>query len=136
MTDALTPAEQRFPGCWRLSHVRREVAATGEKLDADVTQAGYISYTPDRRVMVILSRARAGMPDEITCYAARWSVEGDHIFHDVDIASRAPWAGTRQTRGYRFEGGKLTLSPPVSADFIHGVVTRRSLVWERVAPGP
>ncbi len=134
MTSGPNAIEQKFLGTWRLVGVDREEVATGRKLDQDVKQTGYISYTPDGRMMVIISHLAPGKPEEITCYSARWRVEGDHVVHDVDIAARAPWVGTKQIRGFRFEGDRLTLSPPVSADFVHGSVTRRSLEWEKVAP--
>lgn len=124
--------DRRFLGTWRLAGVDREDVASGRKLDQDITQSGYISYTPDRRMMVIIARHADGKPDEYTCYAARWSVEGEVVYHDIDMALRAPWKGTRQIRGFRFEGNRLILSPPESPDFLHGTVTRRSLTWEKV----
>lgn len=128
----LNSIEQKFLGAWRLVGVDREEVATGKKLDADVKHTGYICYTPDRRMMVIISHA-GPKSTEITSYAAHWHVEGEHVIHDVDIAARAPWVGTRQLRGFEFHRDRLTLSPPVSADFVHGSVTRRSLEWEKVA---
>jgi hypothetical protein len=124
--------EQKFLGAWRLVGVDREEVATGRKLDEDVKQTGYISYTPDKRVMVIISHVAPDKPEEVTCYAARWHIEGDTVIHEVEISARAPWVGTRQVRGYRFHGDRLTLSPPVSADYAHGSVTRRSLEWRKV----
>ncbi len=133
MTDSAGNIERKFLGTWRLVGVEREEVATGRKLDQDVKQTGYISYTPDGRMMVIISHIAPGKAEEITCYAAKWHVEGERVVHDVDIAARAPWTGTKQVRGYEFRGNRLILSPPVSADFVHGSVTRRSLEWEKVA---
>ncbi|MGE3246523.1 MAG: lipocalin-like domain-containing protein [Beijerinckiaceae bacterium] len=124
--------DEQFLGCWRLVGVEREDAVTGEQLDVGMRQSGYISYTPDGRMMVIIARHKPDADDEITCYAARWHVKGEHVIHDIDLAARAPWKGTKQVRGFRFEGNRLVLSPPVSEDFLHGKVTRRSLTWERV----
>jgi len=132
MTDDGIPVEQKFLGSWRLTGVEREEEATGRKLDIGSRQSGYLSYTPDGRMMVIIARHVVDGEDQITCYAARWHIEGDTVIHDVEIAARAPWTGTRQVRGFRFEGNRLILSPPVSADYIHGTVTRRSLTWEKV----
>ncbi len=132
MSAGAKNVDQRFLGSWRLVGVNREEVATGKKLDTDAQQSGYISYTSDGRMMVIIARKSPGKEDEVTCYAAKWHLEGDNVIHDVEIAGRAPWAGTRQVRGYHFEGNKLTLSPPVSEDYIHGSVTRRSLEWEKV----
>lgn len=132
MSEDTAAIANKFLGTWRLVGVDREEVASGRKLDQDVKQTGYISYTPDGRMMVIISHLAPGKPEEITCYSAQWHIEGDHVIHDVDIAARAPWVGTKQVRGYHFHGNRLTLSPPVSADFVHGTVTRRSLEWEKV----
>lgn len=125
--------DPRFFGAWRLESVDREEAATGRKLDADVQHAGYIAYTPDGRMSVIISH-KSPAKTEVTSYAAQWSVEGGQVIHDVDISARPSWVGTRQLRGFVFEGDRLTLSPPESPDYVHGLVTRRSLHWRRVAP--
>ena len=132
MTDLDQTIEQKFLGCWRLVGVEREDAASGTKLDVGTNQSGYISYTPDGRMMVIIARHNPDGDDHITGYAAKWHVEGETVIHDVEIATRLPWAGTKQLRGFRFHGNRLTLSPPVSEDFIHRTVTRRSLEWEKV----
>ena len=42
-------------------------------------------------------------------YCGRYSVEGDQIFHDVEIASRPGWTGTTRVRGMSFEGEELIL---------------------------
>ena len=54
------------------------------------------------------------------------------MIHSVEMATREPWVGTEQVRGFSFEGNRLTLSPPVSPDYVHGSVTRRHLVWEKL----
>ena len=124
--------DPRFLGTWRLVGVNREEAATGKKLDTDTKQSGYLAYMPDGRMMVVIARAVPGKEDDVTCYTGPWHVEGDSVIHDVEIAGRAPWAGTKQVRSFKFDGKRLTLSPPVSEDYIHGSVTRRSLEWEKV----
>jgi hypothetical protein len=127
------PVDERFLGTWRLVGVSREEVSSGATLDADVKQTGYISYTPDGRMMVIISRAdpKQNAPS-LTCYAARWWVEDDHVIHSIDMAARTSWVGTQQIRYFEFAGNRLTLRPPVSADFTHGTVTRRALEWEKV----
>ena len=126
--------DPRFLGTWRLAGVDREEVATGKKLDQELKQSGYISYTPDGRMMVIISHVHPDGKEDMTCYSGAWHVEGDTVVHDVDLAMRAPWKGTRQLRGFRFHGDRLTLSPPVSPDFVHGSVTRRSLEWQKMPP--
>ena len=64
--------------------------------------------------------------------AAKWSLDGDKVYHDIDIAQRPQWAGTRQVRHFTFHGDMLTLRPPVSMDVAHNVVTNRALHWRKV----
>ena len=65
MASTLDP---RFLGTWRLVGVDREEVATGKKLDEDLKQTGYISYTPDGRMMVIISHVH---PDGIHALVVR-----------------------------------------------------------------
>jgi hypothetical protein len=133
MAIAAGSIEEKFLGTWRLVGVVREEAESGRKLDVDATPTGYISYTPDHRLMVIISHVSPGKAEEFTCYAAQWHLEGDTVVHQIDVTNRPRWKGTRQLRNFRFEGDNLVLTPPVSEDYTHGTVTRRSLTWQRVA---
>ena len=126
-----TDVRARFAGTWKLVGVDRELAQSGEKLDTGAIQTGFICYTEEPRMMVIIRRAEAGRVEFIS-YAGPWSIEGDAVIHHVEIASREAWAGTRQIRHFAFEQNRLILTPPVSPDYTHGAVTRRSLTWERL----
>jgi len=133
-TELKPGLDRRFLGTWSLLGVDRINAATGEALDAGVRSTGFISYQPDGRMSVVISREEPGKPAPIiTCYAARWSLDGDKVYHDIDIAARHEWTGTRQIRHFSFDGDTLTLRPPVSEDYVHGAVTRRALKWKKVA---
>jgi len=123
---------QRFLGTWQLVSVERIDAATGRPLDESAVNSGYISYTPDMRVMVIISRRMPGSPEEITAYAARWRLDGDMVLHEIDVTNRALWRGTIQQRYFDFHDDKLVLAPPTSPDFTHGMTTYRRLTWQRV----
>jgi hypothetical protein len=126
--------DARFIGTWSLMGVDREEASSGKKLDVGVTSTGYISYQPDGRMSVVISRVEPGAATPaITCYAAKWTLDGDKVYHDIDIAARHEWNGTRQIRHFTFEGDTLTLRPPVSEDYVHGTVTRRALKWKKVS---
>jgi Lipocalin-like domain len=136
---AATPEQEeatarKFYGTWRLAAVTRENPATGEKLDLDVAYDGYIAYTPDRRVTVIITRKPPNGERHITCYGARWTLDGDNVVHHVDIGTREGRSGTQQVRRFSFEGDRLTLTPPLSSDYAYDFPTQRSLIWRRVAP--
>jgi hypothetical protein len=124
----------RLMGTWKLVGVEREMAQSGEKLDQGVEQTGFICYTDEPRMMVIIRRSEPGKPgQEITAYAGPWTIEGDALIHHVEMATREPWIGTRQVRHFRIEGNRLILTPPESPDYTHGAVTRRSLTWEKLS---
>lgn len=121
----------RFLGTWKLVGVDREVADSGDKLDVGAVQTGFICYTDEPRVMVMIRRVEAGGQDIIS-YTGRWSIEGDAVIHHVEMSSREAWIDTEQLRHFAFEGNRLVLTPPVSPDYTHGMVTRRSLTWEKL----
>jgi hypothetical protein len=121
----------RFYGTWTLVSVEREDANSGSKLDADTSQAGYITYS-EPRVTVITQRVGGVLPSDISAYVAAWHVDGDTVYHDVEISTRAEWTGTRQIRQFKFDGKRLTLTPPTSPDYTHKINTKRSLTWERL----
>ena len=121
-----------FYGMWRLVGVDRQRVGSGEVLDHGVEQNGYICYGDGSRVMVVINRIAPGQPVSVIAYAGTWVVEGNTVFHDVEISTREAWTGTRQIRNFRFEGNRLILSPPESLDLNHNDVTRRSLTWEKI----
>ena len=127
---------KKFLGTWRLVGVTREDPATGKNLDEGVAYDGYIAYTDDRRVTVVITRKAPGEERYITSYCARWTIEGDHVIHNVDLGTREKREGSRQPRHYRFHDDRLTLTPPVSLDFVHSSPTKRSLEWQRCEKVP
>ena len=43
-------------------------------------------------------------------YGGRYTVEGERVHHDVEVALFPDWIGKRLTRTYRVDGARLTLS--------------------------
>ncbi|SHF82603.1 Lipocalin-like domain-containing protein [Modicisalibacter ilicicola DSM 19980] len=43
-------------------------------------------------------------------YGGRWSLEGDTVHHDIEVASLVFWEGTRLSRELRFENDRIILS--------------------------
>jgi hypothetical protein len=124
----------RFYGTWRLIGVDRKDPKSGETLGASSVQTGFICYTDESRVMVLICRQEPdGSEPAFTSYAGTWHIEGDAVIHTVEMATRKPWVGTRQVRHFTFEGNRLILSPPTSHDFNHDKITQRSLTWEKVS---
>jgi hypothetical protein len=139
-------ANEQLLGTWRLISFTAQVVATGERVDTfgDAPQ-GYLNYTGDGRVLVIIVKEKrpkrsdlAQMIDAerlelfntMVAYGGTFSVDGDRITHNVDISWNENWTGTAQVRRFRIEGGRLiiTQDPQVGPD---GRQTSAVLTWER-----
>lgn len=88
---------------------------------------GRIIYTPGGHVSTViqfdgrvpLTNLAQPEPEEAAAayatyvaYSGRYTVEGDRVFHNVDICWLPNWAGTTLVRVARFEGDQLYLSTP------------------------
>ena len=133
-------------GTWRLVSVLREDLRTGVKADFfGPDPIGYITYSADRRMMVVIVRSDRQKPagaratpaeadalwKSLVSYAGTFSIDGDEITHHVEVSWNESWTGTHQTRRFRLAEGRLTLETPPSPDPVDGVMSVRSMVWER-----
>jgi hypothetical protein len=139
--------ESDFVGTWRLVsfEARSSGGSIAYPLGADA--CGFIMYSADGYVSVLLSRAGRtlfGTPDifagsetqlataarAVISYAGRFEVQGEWVRHSVDVSLFPDWAGSTQQRRYAFEGQRLTLSTdPVLLEGEHRTAV---LIWERV----
>jgi len=132
-------------GTWRLVSVLREDLQTGVKADFfGPDPIGYITYSADHRMMVVIvrsdrqkpagARATAAEADalwkSLVSYAGTFSINGNEITHHVEVSWNESWTGTHQTRRFRLADGRLTLETPPSPDPVDGVMSVRSMVWE------
>jgi len=127
---------------WRVEDlVTRE---TSDALGAE--PAGYLTYTPDGRVMVLVLRRgrkppssllptdaeKADLYDTIFAYAGTFSVDHEKVAHRIDMSWNEAWSGTDQIRFFSLKGETLTYvgaparSPMNGRDCVHTVVFRRS----------
>jgi hypothetical protein len=115
---------------------------------------GYITYTLDGHMMVMFSRSdRPPLSQEIqsplspemqslpveelaqafttfNAYAGTYTLSGDTVIHQLEIASIPNRVGTTLVRTFTLSENRLTLlTPPVLSD---GVETVFELVWERI----
>jgi hypothetical protein len=58
-------------------------------------------------------------------------VEGDKVFHHVDVSHSEVLTGTDLVRFFKVEGDRLTIASAPSKTLIPGVETTSVLVWER-----
>jgi hypothetical protein len=143
--------EQDFVGTWRL------VSWEARTSDGNVTHpfgedaCGFIMYSPDGYVSVVIFRADRelfGTPDILAgreeqlaaaarsyiSYAGRFEVLGGRVCHFVEASLFPDWVGGTQERLYEFDGDRLTLS--TDPMLLGGEQVRAMLVWERVTGRP
>ena len=108
--------------------------------------SGYLIYGTDGRMMVIFVRSdrkkpAATVPSQaeaqalqkgMVSYTGTYEVRGETIVHHVDVSWNETWTGTEQTRFYKFDGDRLSLTTTPSLDPAEGKMSVRTLVWERV----
>ncbi len=139
---------RRLIGTWRLVAAVREEVASGARSDfLGPDPNGYINYSPDGRMLVLNvgsgRRKPAGATAttaeaealfrSMTSYGGTYTIDGDEITHRVDISWNETWTGGEQKRRARFEGtSRVHLSTPPSPDPITGIMTVRTMTWEKV----
>ncbi len=146
--DAASP-QQQFVGNWKLlSYVRAEVPS-GTKSDVmGAHPSGYINYSSDGRMMVIIvgtdRKKPAGpvaTPEEaqallrsMLAYAGTYTIDphAKTVTHHIDVSWDQTRTGESHVRIYKLDGDHLTLTTEPSRDPATGTKTVRTLVWERV----
>lgn len=121
MTNSLTDngAANQLLGSWRMTSWTYQVLETGEEVDAlGPGPRGWINYSPDGRVMVLVLKADRPAPaslvptqeekialyDTMFAYAGTYRVEKDHVVHQIDMSWNSVWEGTEQVRYIRLDG--------------------------------
>lgn len=135
-------------GTWKLVSASSSTAG-GERYDTPFGPGptGFLTYTQDGRMMAMISyggRKRLSSSDSrsapveeqaeafktFLAYAGRYTFNGDHVIHHVEISSIQDWVGTDLVRSIKFEGERITLSaPPISSD---GKTLTFQLIWQRL----
>jgi len=145
MTDDAT--RRRLLGTWKLIAAVREEIPSGAKSDfLGPSPTGFINYAPDGRMLVLNVGGGRRKPDgahpsaaeaealfrSMTSYGGTYTIAGEEITHHVDISWNEAWTGTEQKRIARFEGNRAYLSTRPSVDPITGVMSVRTMTWEKV----
>lgn len=151
------PFAQRNPllGMWKLISVSAILSdGTIESEAYGANPKGYISYTPDGRMIVILSRSdRSMLSGEIhsplsedmrllpieesaqafstfSSYAGTYTLSGNTITHHIEISSIPNRVGTDLIRTFTLSENRVTLRTPLTlSDHVSKVF---ELVWERL----
>lgn len=121
-------------GTWQLKSFVREVAGTGERYNQLGDHPdGYISYSPDGRMLVFFvsadqPRPRNAPTDEeriklhksMLAYGGTFDVSPGKVVHHIDIEWDGKRLGTDQVRFYTVEGDTLSLKTEPSKSPVDG----------------
>jgi hypothetical protein len=143
------PIPAELVGTWRLVSNTLEEIPSGTRSDLfGPNPIGYIMYGADGRMMILQVRQQRPTPADaavtgaeaealfrsLIAYGGTYTVSGDVITHHVDISWNQSWTGTEQVRHFKIEGNRVELATDPSPDPIHGKMSVRRLVWEKLAP--
>ncbi len=147
--SAARSADNPLIGTWKLKSYVREVAATGERYNERGEHPnGYLGYTADGRMYAIITWENRTGPREVVAtdeeraklfgtmisYAGTYTFDAEKVVHHVDISWNQSWSGTDQVRFYKLDGNTLTITTPLTKNFVDGREGRSILVWERLKP--
>ena len=148
--DALAEEHYSLAGSYKLVSITRKILDTGEVVDAYGKQpSGYIIYTPDGRMLVLVVSDKndrpapesvAAITDEqgakflrtMVSYGGTYEFDGHAVKHHIDISWNQAWTGTTQIRDVEKEGDKLiynTRPAPAPSDGKMSVIT---VVWQKI----
>lgn len=134
-------------GVWRLVRYTTRYEGGPDLFPYGEDALGYLSYSPDGFMSGTLSRAgrapfavadrlRAGDAekaqafDDYLAYCGRWRVDGDTVYHQVELSLLPNWIGEEQPRRMRLhEGGRrMTLT---GEWLVRGERRTATIEWER-----
>ncbi len=131
-------------GTWKLKSNVMEHKATGERhLVHGENPNGYLIFTPEGRLMAILSEPgreparsdaeRAALFKNMVAYSGRYRVEGDKFITKVDVSWNKWWNGQEHARYFKVTGKRLDivtvwepLRPALGSPLVRTIAT-----WER-----
>jgi hypothetical protein len=137
---------EKILGSWRMVSWTVEDLSTGKTTPAlGENPAGYITYSSDGRVMVLVLRGDRRKPAELIptdeekvalydgmfAYAGTYSVDDEKVLHHIDMSWNEAWTGTTQVRFLKLQGDTLTYTsaparnPINGRDCVHKVIFRR-----------
>ena len=137
----------KIAGNWKMISWTVEDLATGEKNDAlGPDPVGYITYSSDGRVMVLVLRRDRQCPkvlvptqdeklalyDSMFAYSGTFTIDHEKIVHHIDMSWNQAWTGTHQTRFYELRDDTLIYvgaparNPVNDRDCVHTVIFRRA----------
>jgi len=107
-------------GIWKLVSWEKEIIATGQRsLFLGKEPAGYLIFTPEGRMMVLITgEGRLGLNTNQHCaelissmysYTGMCKIDGDKFITKVDVAWNPGWVGNNQIRSFKIDGDRLQI---------------------------
>lgn len=134
-------------GTWKIQSFVREVVTTGQRYNEfGDNPEGYISYLPDGRMYAMLvadgrRKPINGVPTDeekaklfgtMIAYTGTYRLEGDKVFHNVEVSWNQLWTGSQQVRFFKAEKDTLTITTAVAKSPRDGQEGRTIVVFKRV----
>jgi len=143
--SALADDRTKLLGIWKLKSFVTEFQASGERRPVyGIDPLGYIIFTPEGRMMVVITgegrkpaqttEDRAALFASMVAYSGTYRVEPDKFVTKVDVSWNETWTGTDQVRFFKLDGDRLDI---ISAWAPSGAIPEKPIVrgiltWERV----
>jgi hypothetical protein len=113
----------QIQGVWKLVSYEVAIQATGRKeFPLGQNPKGYVIFTPEGRVMFILTAEgrkpaktvaeRANLLSTMVAYSGTYRLEGDKWITRVEVAWNPEWLGTEQTRSFKVANDHLQVLTP------------------------
>ena len=133
-------------GTWQLKSFVREVAGTGERYNQlGEHPNGYISYSPDGRMVVLFvsgdqlrplnepsDEERIKLHKSMLAYGGTYDVSPGKVVHHIDIEWNGKRLGTDQVRFYTVEGDTLSIKTEPNKSPVDGREGVGILTFSRV----
>lgn len=134
-------------GMWKLvSSTRTDVESGEESRTFGSRPTGFLNYSADGRVMVIMVGDNRKPPSgpvptepemiawfqSALAYAGRYTVEGNQVIHHVEASTDPLRAGTTLVRSFSLGGTVLTLTAAPARYWMDGRVSVLTIVWEKM----
>lgn len=108
----------KIVGIWRIVSYEWETRSTGEREPLlGKNPSGYIIFTPEGRMMVVLTaegrkipntdQDRAGLLNSMIAYTGIYRLEGDKWITKIDVAWAPARVGTENMQFFRIDGDRI-----------------------------
>jgi hypothetical protein len=127
--------------------VREDVATGARSEPVGQNPIGFINYGPDGRMIVInvrsdrkkpagpspTSEEKVALYDSLLASAGSYTITDGEVIHHEDASWNESSTGLDLVRVVRFDGNRVHLSMRPGPDPLDGVISVRTITWERLS---